>query len=128
MGLEQEIEWTLKRYNTNMDPEMELTPHHLRWDIYGNGPRIRVDPQKGQHKYRSRDGFDNPQNLTSLYYSYGDKNLRWKYLQKCIINTSATYIWHTCEKFIKNGIHSRKWNWPIIVSMNTYQFHLWRNL
>ena len=28
MGLEPEMEWMLKRYNTNMDPEMELTPQN----------------------------------------------------------------------------------------------------
>ena len=60
-----------------MDPEMEFTTHHLRWDIYVTRVRDGVDPQKVQHKYGSRDGFDNPQNLTSLYYSYGDKNFIW---------------------------------------------------
>ena len=81
MGLESEMEWNLKRYNTNMDPEMEFTPHHLRWDIYGTGVRDGVDPQKVQHKSRSRDGsgdgVDNSQKLTSLCYSYGDKNFIW---------------------------------------------------
>ena len=88
-----------------------------------------VDPRKVQHKYGSRDGsgdgFHNPQKFTPLCHSYGDKILRWEYLQKCIISTSATHIWHTCEKFIKYGVQSRKWNWPITVSMNTDQFHLW---
>ena len=47
----------------------------------------------------------------------------------CIISTSAIYIWHTCEKVKKkNRVHSRKWNWPVIMSRNAYQFHLWRNL
>ena len=29
-----------------MDPEMELTANHLRWDIYGTGVRDGVDPDK----------------------------------------------------------------------------------
>ena len=65
-----------------MDLEMELTPLHLSWDIYGTGARDGVDshkvqlqhdlrwdidetsvgdgvnPQKIQHKYGSRDGVD----------------------------------------------------------------------
>ena len=40
-----------------MDPEMEFTSHHLRWDIYGTGVRGGVDPEKIQHKYGSQDGF-----------------------------------------------------------------------
>ena len=46
MGLEPEVEWTLKKYNTIMEPEMEFTPQHLRWDIYVTGLRDGVDPQK----------------------------------------------------------------------------------
>ena len=49
-----------------MDPETDLSLHHLRWDIYGTGVRDGVDIQKVQHKYRSRggsgDGVDNPKN------------------------------------------------------------------
>ena len=66
-----------------------------------------MDPQKVQYKFGSSngdwdgDGVDNPKKLTSLCYSYGDKNLGWQYLQKCIISTIATYIWYTCEKFKK---------------------------
>ena len=43
----------------------EVDPHHLRWDIYGNVPRIGVDPQKVQYKYGSRDGVEPcpPQNI-----------------------------------------------------------------
>ena len=67
------------------------------------GTRDGVDPEKVQHKYGSRDGFgdgvDISQKLTSLCYSYGDKNLWWQFLQKCIISTSAICIWHRCEKF-----------------------------
>ena len=43
MGLEPEIEWTFKRYNTNLDPEkeMELTPQKLAslWYSYGDKNR-----------------------------------------------------------------------------------------
>ena len=74
MGLEPEMEETLKRYNTNMGLEIKWTP----------------------------------QKLTSLWYSYGDKNLRWQYLQKCIISTLATYVWHTCEKVKKKSISKQK--------------------
>ena len=56
------------------------------------------------------------------------KTLDGSTCKKYIIITSATYIWHTCEKLLKNGVHSRNWNWPIIVSTNTYQFHLSRSL
>ena len=63
-----EMELTLKRYNTNIDLEM--------------------DPET-------------PPKITSPWYSYGDKNLRWQYMHKCKISASATYIWHTCEK-VKN--------------------------
>ena len=44
MGLESEMEWTLKKYNTNMDPEMELTPHLSKGVIYMTGVRDGVDP------------------------------------------------------------------------------------
>ena len=44
--MELKMELTLKRYNTNTDLEMELTPNKL----------------------------------TSLWYLYGEKNLRWQYL------------------------------------------------
>ena len=54
------------------------------------------------------------------------KSLDGSSCKRYIISTSATYIWHTQEKGLKNGVHSRKWNWPIIVSSNTYQFNLWR--
>ena len=78
MGLEPEMEWTLKSYNTFMDPERGF---NLRWDIYVTRVRDGVDPQKVQHKYGSRDGsgdgVDNSQKLTSLCYSYGDKNFIW---------------------------------------------------
>ena len=69
--------------------------------MYGTGVRDEVNPQKLQHKYVSGDGSSdgvNPPKLTQLWYLYDDKNLRWQYLQKCIISTSATYIWHICEK------------------------------
>ena len=39
-----------------MDLDLELTPDHLRWDIYENGARDGVDPQKIQQKYGSGDG------------------------------------------------------------------------
>ena len=83
---------------------MELTPLHLRCDIYGTGTGDGVDPQNVEHEYESRDGSRDgvdPSKLTSLWYLYGDKNLRWQYLQKCIISTSATYICHTWEKVKK---------------------------
>ena len=32
------------------------------------------------------------------------------------------------KKFKKKRLHDRKWNWPIMVSRNTYQFNLWRSL
>ena len=35
---------------------MELTPYHLRWDIYGTGARDGVDPQKVEREYESGDG------------------------------------------------------------------------
>ena len=28
----------------NLDPDLELTPDELRWDIDGTGARDRVDP------------------------------------------------------------------------------------
>ena len=56
------------------------------------------------------------------------KSLDGSSCKKCIISTSATYIWHTHEKVKKKWANSRKWNWPIIVSRNTYQFNLWRSL
>ena len=38
MGLELEMEWTLKRYNTNMDLGLdldpELTPHMIKGDTW----------------------------------------------------------------------------------------------
>ena len=46
VGLELEMEWTLKRYKTNIDPE--------------NDQEMELTTPK----------------LTSLWYSYGDKNLR----------------------------------------------------
>ena len=48
MGLKQEMEWTLKRYNTNLELELaldlELTPYVLRWDIDGTGDGDGQDP------------------------------------------------------------------------------------
>ena len=64
-----------------MDLDLELIPHHLRWDIYENGARDGVDPHKVQQKYGSGDGVDAPKKLTSQWYSYGDKNCRWQYPQ-----------------------------------------------
>ena len=40
-----------------MYPETDLTPHHLRSNIYVTGTRDGVDPEKVQHKYGSWDGF-----------------------------------------------------------------------
>ena len=58
------MEWILERYNTNIDPEMDLEME-----------------------------LTTPNKLTSLCYSYGDKNLIWQYLQKCIIsNFSYIYL------------------------------------
>ena len=40
MGLKSEMEWTIKRYNTNMDPEMEWNhcpPQKLSSDFYSYG-------------------------------------------------------------------------------------------
>ena len=45
--------------------------------------------------------------------------------KKIIISASATYICHTCGKVKKNGVHIRKWNWPIIVSRNTLTTLIW---
>ena len=41
------------------------------------------------------------QQLTSVWYSYGDKTLDDSSYKKCIIGTSATYICHTHEKVLK---------------------------
>ena len=41
---------------TEVEPGMELTSLHLKWDIYGTGTRDGVDPQKVDHEYESRDG------------------------------------------------------------------------
>ena len=38
------------------------------------------------------------QQLTSVWYSYGDKTLDGSSYKKCINGTSATYICHTHEK------------------------------
>ena len=71
----------------DLGPEMTTSPHDLRWDIDGTGPRDRVD-----HKLRSQSCNQNTdleldpdlgwipapkKKLTSHCYSYGDKNLRW---------------------------------------------------
>ena len=44
------MEWTLKRYRTNMDPE--LIPHTIKGEVIdGTGARDGVDHQKLKHKY-----------------------------------------------------------------------------
>ena len=83
-----------------MDPEMQLIPLHLRLVIYGTGARDGVDTQKYNTNMDPEMELNHCplKKLTSLCYSYGDKNLRVQYLQKCIISNSATHNWHTCEK------------------------------
>ena len=39
-----------------LEPDVELTPLHLRWDTYRTGTRDGVVPQKIEHEYESRDG------------------------------------------------------------------------
>ena len=77
MGLETEMEWTSKRYNTNMEMEIELTP-----------PPAKNWPQFGSHMV-----------IITLDGST---------CKTCIISTSATYIWHTCEKVKKSKVHAEK--------------------
>ena len=47
-----------------MDLDLELTPHHLRWDICGTDVGDGVDPLKVQPNYESGygsgDGIDPP--------------------------------------------------------------------
>ena len=66
MGLEVEMEWTLKSYNTNMDLGDGINPpHNLMSNTDGTGGGDGVDPQKLQHKYGSGDGINPPHNLKS---------------------------------------------------------------
>ena len=43
------MEWTFKRYNANMHPELdpdpEFTPHDLSCDLDGTGARDGVEPK-----------------------------------------------------------------------------------
>ena len=70
-----------------MDMELDLKvtpPNKLRWDIDGTGAGDEMN-----HKLRSKSYNPNmdleldpdpeltPQKLTSLWYSYGEKNLCW---------------------------------------------------
>ena len=106
MGLELEMEWTLKRYNTNNDLDPALPPHDLSWDTDGIGARDGVDFKLKWKSYNPNMDLEldpdmelNPsQQLTSVWYSYGDKTLDGSSYKKCIIGTSATYICHTHEK------------------------------
>ena len=43
-----------------------VDPPSSKWDIHGTGSGHRVDPQKVEHKYGSRDGVDSPEN--SLHF------------------------------------------------------------
>ena len=140
MGLELEMQWTLKRYNKNMDleldPDSDLTPtHDLRWNIDGPGDRDGVDPKLRSKSYNTNmdlvldlDPELNPPKLTSFCIHMVIKTLDGSSCKKFLISTSATYIWHTCEKVKKNRVYCRQWNSLIVVIRNTYQFNLWRIL
>ena len=109
MGLELEMAWTIKRYNTNMDLELDLeltTPptsskvgHRWDWSQRWSGPYIKV--KKLKPKYGSGSGsqsrVDSPK-LTSFGTHMVIKTLDGSSCKKCIINASATYILHTHEK------------------------------
>ena len=60
-----------------------------------------------------------PQNWPDFGTFMVIKTLDGSSCKKCIISTSATYIWHTCEKVIKLSLQ-QKMERPIIVSRNTY--------
>ena len=97
MGLKQEMEWTPKRYNTNRDLDLELTPKHdLRWDIDGTGAGDGVDPQKVQHKYgsKARSGVDPPHTCSKVRHRW-DWSQRWSGPPK---GTTQIGIWI--------------WSWP----------------
>ena len=91
-----------------------IAPHYLRWDIDGTRARDGVDPQNVQHKYGSGagsvSGVDTPKNWPHFGTHIVIKILDGSSCRKCIISTSATYIWHTCEKVkkieftVENGI------------------------
>ena len=92
-----------------MDLEMELTPNHLRWEIYGTGDRDGVDLQKVQHKYGDGDGVDTPAKNWPQFGSHMVIiTLDGSTCKTCIISTSAIYIWHTCEKVKKKQSSQQK--------------------
>ena len=109
MGLELEMEWTLKRYNTNNDLDPALPPHDRSWDTVGIGAKDGVDFKLMWKSYNPNMDLEldpdmelNPsQQLTSVWYSCGDKTLEGSSYKKCTNGTSATYICHTHEKVLK---------------------------
>ena len=95
-----------QRYNTNNDLDPALPPHDRSWDTDGIGAKDGVDFKLKWKSYNPNMNLEldpdmelNPsQQLTSVWYSYGDKTLDDSSYKKCIIGTSATYICHTHEK------------------------------
>ena len=54
-----------------------IAPQDLRWDIDGTGARDELDPKLRWKSYNPNMDLelDSPKKLTSVWYSYGDKNL-----------------------------------------------------
>ena len=77
---------------TEVELEMELTPFHLRWKVYGSGTRDGEQSQNVEHEYGSRDGFNPP---SSKVRHIWDWNWRWSGPSK-----STAQIW------------IQRWSWP----------------